>query len=87
MNSSCTMRTRSNVIVMVAITALLFGCATVAPQKDATFRLEKLTVVERSDGTTAEVRREFKRVSQAEFDLLTEAEKIAWKLLKKQIGL
>jgi hypothetical protein len=72
---------------LLCIILLLTGCATVTPQKDATFMLEKLTIIERSDGTTLQVQREFKRVSQAEFDLLTEAEKIAWKLLKKQVGL
>jgi hypothetical protein len=69
------------------IVLLLTGCATVTPQKDTTFMLEKLTIIERSDGTTLQVQREFKRVTQAEFDLLTEAERAAWKLLKKQVGL
>lgn len=74
---------------LLCILLLLSGCAYLQPKpvQDPTFRLETLTIVERSDGTTLQVQREFKRVTQAEFDLLSEAEKMAWNLLKRQVGL
>jgi hypothetical protein len=74
------------ILKYVPIVLLVAGCATL-PAKDPTFSLKKVTIIERSDGTTLQVHREFERVTEAEYEMLSEAEKILWKIIKKQVGL
>lgn len=64
----------------------LVGCVTL-PSKDPTFALKKVTIIERADGTTLQVQKEFDRVTEKEFNMLSDLEKAAWRLLKRQVGL
>ncbi len=76
-------------IILCLTFVLLTGCAYLQPKPpaDPTFSLQKVTITERSDGTTLQVQKEFTRVSKEEFDLLSVMEKAAWNLVKKQLGL
>lgn len=71
---------------IILLSVMVVGCA-VLPAKDPTFALKKVTIVERADGTTLQVQREFERVTEQEYELLSDIEKMAWKLLKRQVGL
>ncbi len=76
-------------IILCLTIVLLTGCAYLQkkPPTDPTFSLQKVTITERSDGSTLQVQKEFQRVAKEEFDLLSEIEKAAWNLVKKQVGL
>lgn len=74
-------------LIISLIVLSVSACATTKAAQDPLFSLKRVTIIERSDGMTEKVEKEFERVTKEEFNLLTEAEKVAWAILKKQLGL
>lgn len=72
-------------LLLIACVLLLVGCATTKPAPDPKFALQEFTITEEwSDG---KVEKKFVRVSEEEWDLMTEIEKTSVKIILHQVGL
>ncbi len=70
---------------LLFIVLLVVGCAGAPVKQDPTFALQEVTITEKwSDG---QIEKKFVRVTKKELDRLSEAEKILWQIIKKQVGL
>lgn len=69
-------------VILLVMALLISGCVTTTEPR---MTLNKITIIERSDGMVHEVHKEF--VPVPGYNFWEDAGETAWKLAKKQLGL